>query len=450
MTETQFLAPVVAGGGEEELDRSLRPRTLDDFVGQERIKEQLAIALEAATARGEALDHVLLVGPPGLGKTSLAFIVIREELGVGIRTIAGPGARAQGRHGRDPHRARGARRPLRRRDPPARTAPSRRSSTRRSRTSGSTSSSARARPRGRSRSTCRRSRSSARPRAPGLLTTPLRDRFGMTFRLGYYEPTELGDDRAALRADPRRRDRRRRGRRDRAALARHAAGREPHPPPRPRRRRGAPRGRDHAARSPARRSSCSRSTSEGLERIDRELLAARSSRKFERRAGRPLDARRRARRGAGHDRGRLRALPAPARLHPADAARPDRHRRSAATTSGGRPPTERLLSPDLWVPGAPRLRSRISSAVSTSTSSASRRSTRAARRPCRDRAPRRLRPPPVVDPRRAGLRLRDALPVARGRRPEEMIVPVGAIARITLGPPEQHPPFGFGPPAEKA
>jgi len=74
---------------EEELDGSLRPRRLDEFVGQERIKEQLAIALVAAKSRGEALDHVLLAGPPGLGKTSLAYIV-REELGGEIRTIAGP------------------------------------------------------------------------------------------------------------------------------------------------------------------------------------------------------------------------------------------------------------------------------------------------------------------------------------------------------------------------
>jgi Holliday junction DNA helicase RuvB len=80
---------------EDDLEGSLRPRSLDEFVGQERIKEQLAIALEAAKGRGEALDHVLLVGPPGLGKTSLAFIV-REELGVGIRTVAGPALERKG------------------------------------------------------------------------------------------------------------------------------------------------------------------------------------------------------------------------------------------------------------------------------------------------------------------------------------------------------------------
>jgi Holliday junction DNA helicase RuvB len=80
---------------EQDLDASLRPRRLADFVGQTRVKEQLAIALEAAKRRGEALDHVLLVGPPGLGKTSLAFIV-REELGVGIRTVAGPALERKG------------------------------------------------------------------------------------------------------------------------------------------------------------------------------------------------------------------------------------------------------------------------------------------------------------------------------------------------------------------
>jgi holliday junction DNA helicase RuvB len=93
MTE-QFLAPALKHD-EDELENSLRPRRLDEFVGQERVKEQLGIALEATRARGEALDHVLLVGPPGLGKTSLAYIV-REELGVGIRCVAGPALERKG------------------------------------------------------------------------------------------------------------------------------------------------------------------------------------------------------------------------------------------------------------------------------------------------------------------------------------------------------------------
>jgi len=91
---TSFVAPVLHDE-DEEVELTLRPRRLDEFVGQERVKEQLEIALTAAKARGEALDHVLLVGPPGLGKTSLAYIV-REELGVGIRTVAGPALERKG------------------------------------------------------------------------------------------------------------------------------------------------------------------------------------------------------------------------------------------------------------------------------------------------------------------------------------------------------------------
>jgi holliday junction DNA helicase RuvB len=85
---SSFVAPVLQED-EADVEQTLRPRRLDEFVGQERVKEQLEIALTAAKARGEALDHVLFAGPPGLGKTSLAYI-LREELGVGIRTIAGP------------------------------------------------------------------------------------------------------------------------------------------------------------------------------------------------------------------------------------------------------------------------------------------------------------------------------------------------------------------------
>jgi holliday junction DNA helicase RuvB len=174
---------------EDEAERSLRPRRLDDFVGQERIKEQLRIALEAAKARDEALDHVLLAGPPGLGKTTLAQIV-REELGVGLRTVAGPALEKKdiaailtALEPRDVlfvdeiHRlnraaeeilypaledfrldivfGQGAAARTLTLDLPSFTLV------------GATT-------------------------RTGLLTTPLRDRFGMTFRLGYYEPGQLG------------------------------------------------------------------------------------------------------------------------------------------------------------------------------------------------------------------------------------------------------------------
>src|SRR5689334_23617386 len=78
-----------ADAPDDDLDRSLRPPTLGDFVNQQQVTEQLAIFIEAAKRRGEPLDHVLLAGPPGLGKTSLAHIVA-AEMGVPMVQTAGP------------------------------------------------------------------------------------------------------------------------------------------------------------------------------------------------------------------------------------------------------------------------------------------------------------------------------------------------------------------------
>ena len=80
---------------DDDLDRSLRPRRLEDFVGQASVKDQLAVFIQAARARGEALDHVLLAGPPGLGKTSLAQIVA-AELDVAFVQTAGPALERKG------------------------------------------------------------------------------------------------------------------------------------------------------------------------------------------------------------------------------------------------------------------------------------------------------------------------------------------------------------------
>jgi Holliday junction DNA helicase RuvB len=83
------IADAQVGGGEDELDRSLRPASLSEFVSQRQVTDQLAVFIEAAKGRGEPLDHVLLAGPPGLGKTSLAHI-IAAELGVPLVQTAGP------------------------------------------------------------------------------------------------------------------------------------------------------------------------------------------------------------------------------------------------------------------------------------------------------------------------------------------------------------------------
>jgi Holliday junction DNA helicase RuvB len=185
---SQFLVPVLQDG-DEDLERSLRPKSLDDFVGQERVKEQLSIALEAAKRRGEALDHVLLAGPPGLGKTSLAYIV-RNELGVGIRTVAGPAIERKGDMAAiltsleehdvlfvdEIHRLNRAVEEILypaledfRLDIIVGQGPAARTLTL-------------------DLPPCTLIGASTRT---GLLTTPLRDRFGMTFRLGYYDQDDL-------------------------------------------------------------------------------------------------------------------------------------------------------------------------------------------------------------------------------------------------------------------
>ncbi len=90
MIETdRLIAPAPISSEEEVIERALRPRQLEDYVGQEKIRSQLAIFIEAARRRREALDHVLLFGPPGLGKTTLAHIIGRE-MAVNVRQTSGP------------------------------------------------------------------------------------------------------------------------------------------------------------------------------------------------------------------------------------------------------------------------------------------------------------------------------------------------------------------------
>lgn len=93
--ENRIVATEFSENADAEIEVSLRPKTLDEYIGQQKVKENLSIYMAASKGRGESLDHVLLYGPPGLGKTTLAGIVA-NEMGVNLRVTSGPAIEKQG------------------------------------------------------------------------------------------------------------------------------------------------------------------------------------------------------------------------------------------------------------------------------------------------------------------------------------------------------------------
>ncbi len=89
MEGDRLLEPEIRVSGEAQLEQSLRPQSFDSFIGQQSLKDNLGVYIEAARRRGEALDHCLFAGPPGLGKTTLAYLV-SKAIGSELFTISGP------------------------------------------------------------------------------------------------------------------------------------------------------------------------------------------------------------------------------------------------------------------------------------------------------------------------------------------------------------------------
>ena len=104
MTDPIASSPPSRVDEDAQYEAGLRPRTLDDYIGQDRVRENLQVSIAAARSRGEALDHVLLYGPPGLGKTTLAYVIAQRARRRRSASTAGPGHRAPGRSRGDAHR----------------------------------------------------------------------------------------------------------------------------------------------------------------------------------------------------------------------------------------------------------------------------------------------------------------------------------------------------------
>ena len=301
----ELLEPQPADEVEAATEVGLQPRRLDDFVGQAGLKEHLAIILEAARRRGQAADHLLFAGPPGLGKTSLAHIVA-TEMDVGLHVTSGPALEAAAT------------------SPPSSTSSARATSSSSTRSTGLSRAVEEvlypamedfqldivlgkgqppADPAGRPRFTL------VSATRTGLITGPLRDRFGLVARLDYYDPADLEAivERAATILEvPVNPD----------GCARSPGGpaacthRQPAAPPGARLRRGGA-GDGTVDHDAAKASLATFGVDEGgLDKVDRSVLRSLCER-FGEQAGGAVHPRHRRRRTERDRRGRVRAVPHP-------------------------------------------------------------------------------------------------------------------------------------------